>query len=102
MALAAMAALPVAGALLYGAATMQNPIVPATPSVAPSSAARFLTQATFGPNDASISDVQNDGFSAWISNQEGMAPSQSVLTGVDNRLIYLRLTNPSIQLQNVD
>ncbi len=40
---------------------------PATPSSA--DAARFLTQASFGPNDTSIARVQQIGYSAWIDEQ---------------------------------
>lgn len=32
-------------------------------------AARFLTQSTFGPTDASISAVRQEGYSAWIQRQ---------------------------------
>ena len=36
-------------------------------------AARFLTQATFGPTDAEIAKVQAIGYSAWIDEQFAMA-----------------------------
>jgi len=37
-----------------------------------SEAARFLTQATFGPTDADIAAVQQAGYAAWIAQQEAM------------------------------
>ncbi len=43
----------------------QTPSTPPTPA----EAARLLTQATFGPNDASIQQVQTQGISGWISSQ---------------------------------
>lgn len=49
---------------------------PAPPpsSAAPTAdeAARFLTQASFGPNDAEIAKVQAIGYSAWIDEQFGL------------------------------
>lgn len=42
-----------------------------TPSEAPDrpAAARFLTQASFGPDEASIARVQALGYAAWIDEQ---------------------------------
>ncbi|HWL75665.1 MAG TPA: DUF1800 family protein, partial [Burkholderiaceae bacterium] len=44
---------------------------PAPPSAGPSAdeAARFLTQATFGPTDSDIARVQAIGYSAWLDEQ---------------------------------
>ncbi|MDQ3446887.1 MAG: DUF1800 domain-containing protein [Pseudomonadota bacterium] len=44
---------------------------PAPPSAGPTAdeAARFLTQATFGPTDTDIARVQSIGYSAWIDEQ---------------------------------
>ncbi len=39
-------------------------------------AARFLTQASFGPTDADIAHVQSIGYSAWIDEQFAMAPAK--------------------------
>ena len=38
-------------------------------------AARFLTQATFGPSPADIANVQSNGYSGWISNQFSLPPT---------------------------
>ncbi len=65
------------------------------PQLAPSDAARFLTQASFGPTDSSISDVQSAGYAGWIANQEAMPPSASHQAFVEARLAELRVTNPS-------
>jgi uncharacterized protein (DUF1800 family) len=47
------------------------PAPPPLPSGPPSAAdaARFLTQATYGPTTAQISTVQSQGYSAWIESQ---------------------------------
>jgi len=44
---------------------------PAPPSAGPTAdeAARFLTQATFGPTEAEIAKVQSIGYSAWLDEQ---------------------------------
>ena len=94
MTLAALAALPVAGTLLYGAAaTLKNPL-PATAAVAPSSAARFLTQATFGPSDASLATVGSLGYSNWIAQQEAIPPRPSTLNYVQQWALSWSPTNP--------
>lgn len=62
-------------------------------------AARFLTQATFGPNDASISAVQSAGYAAWVSQQTALAPSTpSHVTFVDTRLTALQAASATAQL----
>jgi uncharacterized protein (DUF1800 family) len=38
-------------------------------------AARFLTQATFGPNAAEIARIQSMGYEAWLNEQFAMPPS---------------------------
>jgi uncharacterized protein (DUF1800 family) len=42
-----------------------------------SSAARYLTQCTFGVTDGDILDVQTRGFDGWIAEQQAMAPTAS-------------------------
>ena len=42
---------------------------PATTSISPTEASRFLVQASFGPNMGSISSVAQSGPAAWIENQ---------------------------------
>jgi uncharacterized protein (DUF1800 family) len=65
-------------------------------------AARFLTQATFGPNDGSISQVRTQGYSAWIDQQLIMAPQGSYLADMDARLVELRAANANADLQPVN
>lgn len=38
-------------------------------------AARFLTQATFGPTPAAVADVRQRGFEAWIEEQRALPPT---------------------------
>ena len=62
-------------------------------------AARFLTQATFGATDSTISDVQTQGYSTWINSQTAMAPSAPThLTFVNNRLTALKAANANATL----
>ena len=60
-------------------------------------AARFLTQATFGPTDSDIKTVMAVGYDAWLEDQFN-AVSSSHLAYVDNRLTQMQLTNPSASL----
>ena len=46
-----------------------------TTSPTTSEAARFLTQATFGPSDADIDEVMASGYAAWINTQQQMKPT---------------------------
>jgi uncharacterized protein (DUF1800 family) len=50
-------------------------------SANPTAAARFLTQATFGPSADDIAAVQTLGYSGWISNQFSL-PATHALTNV--------------------
>lgn len=75
-------------------------------SSAPPSAAeasRFLTQATYGPTDATISQVRAAGYSQWIDQQMVMAPSAvSHVADVDARLAALRTANPAASSSSAD
>ena len=62
--------------------------------VTSASAARFLSQATFGPTDNEIDIVVAKGYDAWLNGQLG-AVSSSHMAYMDNRLAQMRLTNPS-------
>jgi uncharacterized protein (DUF1800 family) len=65
-------------------------------------ASRFLTQATYGPTDATISQVRAAGYSQWIDQQMVMASPRSHLGDVDATLAELRLTNPGATLNPPD
>lgn len=57
---------------------MPVPAAPAPAPVAPADAAeaaRFLTQATFGPNETEIAALQAQTFAAWIGNQIALPPT---------------------------
>jgi uncharacterized protein (DUF1800 family) len=72
----------------------QGPAAPPTPA----EAARLLTQATFGPTDASIQQVQSQGINGWINAQLSMPlgtsheaylnAAQAANGGVDNNNFY--------------
>lgn len=62
-------------------------------------AARFLTQATFGPTDNDIKTLTAKGYDAWLEG-EFNAVSSSHQAYVDNRLAQMLLTNPSATLGN--
>ncbi len=69
-----------------------------TQPITASSAARFLTQATFGPNDSSIAAVQSAGYATWIDQQEAMPVSASHQAFIESRLATLQATNPSAKI----
>jgi uncharacterized protein (DUF1800 family) len=49
-----------------------TPAPPPPANLSADDAARFLTQASFGPTDADITNVQSIGYSAWIDQQFAM------------------------------
>ena len=80
-----------------------NPLPPPPPAPAPltdAEAARFLTQATFGATDADINAVKASGISAWITQQEDLAPAGLHQTYVDNRLSQLKAIDPKATLNS--
>ena len=70
---------------------------PPAASLSDAEAARFLTQATFGPTDASITALKPQGYRAWLDEQMAM-PSMSHQAYLDNRLTQLRVTQPTATL----
>ncbi len=61
-----------------GAQTFTPPVAPPTwtdDHTSANAAARFLTQATFGPSLTDIANVQATGYSGWISNQFSLPPT---------------------------
>jgi uncharacterized protein (DUF1800 family) len=52
-----------------------TPPPPPPAGITGNEAARFLTQASFGPTDADIARVQAIGYSAWIDEQFALAPA---------------------------
>lgn len=72
-----------------------------TPPTAPE-AARFLTQATYGPTEASIGDVRASGYSEWIDRQMVMPAPTSHQAELEARLARLRATDATAQLSASD
>lgn len=100
---AAAAVLPAAcdSATEMAAAPVIEAPSPTTPSPAASpanDAARFLTQASFGPTPLSVEYVKAVGLNAWLSDQTAIAPTDSHLAYLDARLTQLRATNPGATL----
>ncbi len=78
-----------------GAADRTSPLIDAP--IKNAEAARFLTQATFGPSEADITALRTQGYRAWLDEQMA-APSASHQVYLDNRLAQLRLTQPTATL----
>ena len=68
---------------------------PATPPTA-SEAARFLTQASFGATDSTISAVRSAGYAEWISEQMAMPVSGSHVAFMQARRALAGAPNPSV------
>ncbi len=72
---------------------------PATPT--PTDAARFLTQATFGPTTAGIAEVVQKGYVNWINDQMALpATSHRAETLADWAVYTQPTTNPPASGQN--
>jgi uncharacterized protein (DUF1800 family) len=65
-------------------------------------AARFLTQATFGPDDATIAQVRTLGVSRWIDQQLISPPGGTHLADLDARLAVLKAASPTAELSAGD
>ncbi len=65
-------------------------------------ATRFLSQASFGATDASISQVRAAGYAEWIDQQLAMPVSATHLAFVDARLADRRLTDPNAALSSTE
>lgn len=80
------------GAQVAPVPTPPPPLAAGTPS--PGDAARFLSQATFGPTDALITKVQSQGFEAFLAEQFA-APMSSHLSHVEATVAALPTPSPS-------
>ena len=58
-------------------------------------AARFLTQASFGPTDADIDHVMDIGYSAWIDEQFGKTQAVSHRASWEAADAVIKLANPT-------
>ncbi len=74
---AAVAATTVSITACGGGSSPAPAPAPAPPSAGPTAdeAARFLTQATFGPTDSDIARVQSVGYAAWLDEQFAIPPT---------------------------
>lgn len=75
------------------------PTPPTSAPITDAEAAKFLTQSTFGPTEADITNVKNQGYAAWLTSQFA-ASSPSHLSYLDSRLIQLQASNPSATLNS--
>ncbi len=82
------------------AAVRASPRGEALPPPTPAEAARFLTQATFGPTDDQIAAVTASGYSAWIDQQLAMPVSESHKDYVDARFVTLQAAGQAKILPN--
>jgi uncharacterized protein (DUF1800 family) len=91
-----LAALAVVGAVggvaVVSRAIKSSPLSGAPSPVSPASAARFLTQASFGASDSSIAEVQSAGIAGWINNQLAMPVPPSHLSFVQQLLVQIVAT----------
>jgi uncharacterized protein (DUF1800 family) len=72
---------------------------PAPVRISDDEAARFLTQATFGPTGAEIVAVRDaNNLAAWINAQQALPPGPGALATLDARLAEMRVTNPNANL----
>jgi uncharacterized protein (DUF1800 family) len=96
---AALAAGAITTGTTSGSLTTATTTQATTTVMSANDAARFLTQATFGPNDGSIASVRTLGPAAWIKQQEAMPLSQSMVSILNARLIKLQALNPPRKLE---
>jgi uncharacterized protein (DUF1800 family) len=84
--------------MLGGSATATTTTTP-TPAISSSDAARFLTQATFGPTDSDITSLTTSSFSVWLSAQTSAPVSSPTHQAwVDRRLTELQAANATATL----
>ena len=60
-------------------------------------ATRFLTQATFGPTDASVNELMAKGYEAWIDGQFGKWPAVSYKQYWDTRNNIIKAGSPAMR-----
>jgi uncharacterized protein (DUF1800 family) len=92
-----------------GSATSGTLTAQVVKAIAPNVADRFLEQTTFGPTPALISQVQQSGLQAFLTNQYGLpvtpyadpAPMEMFLSAVQQRYMVAILTAPDQLRQRV-
>ncbi|WP_245503661.1 DUF1800 domain-containing protein [Aquabacterium lacunae] len=82
-------------------ATIEARQVRVGPSTDPE-AARFLTQATFGPTPATVAELRSMGYEAWVNQQLALQPSQTHRAYWLARDAELKANNANESAQPVD
>ena len=82
-----------------GSSSSSSPPPPPPATVSANDAARFLTQATFGPTDTSIGAVMSSGYAGWITTQLGTQPAASHRVYIDLRTQQILAADPKAQIQ---
>jgi uncharacterized protein (DUF1800 family) len=82
-----------------GMSSPPPPPPPSPPPVSTNDAARFLTQATFGPTDTSIGAVVASGYDGWITTQQNTQAAGNHHAYIDLRTQQILAANPKAQVQ---
>src|SRR5262249_16713931 len=82
-----------------GSSSSSSPPPPPPPLVSANDAARFLTQATLGPTDSSISAVMTNGYPAWIASPQATQAAASQRSYIDLRTAQILAADPKAQVQ---
>ncbi len=92
----------VASAFVLGACGgSKSDIIAADAPTSDAEAARFLTQASFGPSDASIAELNRLGYAHWI-DQQFATPQTSHKDYIDQRLSELAAQTPAGKIAPTD
>lgn len=81
--------------VLTACSAQRGAVTPTTPPTA-AEAARFLTQASFGATDATISQVRADGYPEWIAEQMAAPVSGGHVAFMQARRALPNAPNPSV------
>jgi uncharacterized protein (DUF1800 family) len=73
------------------------PVTPVPAAIPPTAAeaARFLTQATFGPTDSAITALQRSSYAGWITAQQLLGPAGTHHAYIDLRTAQIIAGNPT-------
>jgi uncharacterized protein (DUF1800 family) len=75
-----------------------GPVQPPVSTISEADAARFLTQATFGPKQGEVQALTTKPINTWISEQIALPVGASAVAHMDARLIELRAANANANL----
>lgn len=94
--------LGIAAALLLAACSGARGTGGSEPPPTAAEASRFLSQASYGATEASISQVRAQGYAQWIDQQIATPAPASHVSAVDARFAELRAANPTAMLTPQD